>query len=163
MATEQNQPKPKLPARIKVILFASLALNLVIVGVIVGAIARFGGEHGRSVHRDPMIRALSLEDRRAVGRAVREAQGGDRRALGRALGEVMDEIIAALEAEPLDRAALEAAMARKSALLRGRRDAGEAAIVETLIRMSAQERRAFARKLKEGRKRWRGKAGRRGD
>jgi len=162
MADQHMEPKRKLPMRFKAILFVSLALNLVVVGVVAGAILRFGGEHGKRMHRDPMIRALSLEDRRAVGRAVREAQGGDRRALGRALGEVMDEIIEALEAEPFDAAALEAAMARKGALLQDRRDAGEAAIVQTIIRMSAEDRRAFARELREGRERWRGKAGQRG-
>lgn len=150
-----------LPRRFKALLFVSLALNLLVVGLVAGSIWRFGSDGSRHFHGDPVIRALSHEDRRAVGRAVREAQGGERRALRRALGDTMEEMISTLEAEPFDASALDAIMARKSTLLQRRRAVGEAAIADTIARMSPEERHTFTQRLRRGYESWQGKEKRR--
>lgn len=146
--TPKTPAKARMPRKVKVLLFASLAMNLLIVGLVIGAAARFGGPDGPRHRGDPLIRALGSAERLDVGRAIRDAQGGDRRAFRRAIGGAMEEVARSIEAEPFDAAAFEAAMARKSALLRRSRDAGEARLIEIITAMQGEERKAFAAALR---------------
>ena len=63
-------------------LIISLALNLIVIGAVVGTVLRHGSEGHRDAHGDkhghdmaggPLTQALSREDRRAIGREMRRA------------------------------------------------------------------------------------------
>jgi len=75
----------------RIVLVTSLALNLAVVGVIGGLALRSSGDKGPPRNFDVGLgsigRALSQEDRRAIGSALRNAPGS--RASGRAENEAM--------------------------------------------------------------------------
>lgn len=144
MTTAPDAPTP--PARRRRrrgwLLAISLILNVFLLAVVVGGIARTAGPWGPpgmsperatswSEHR--RLHALSGDQRTMV----REAFAHHRDALrdqGRALHEARREVRAALAAEPFDRARLAAAFAA----LRSVTGAGQAALHTVLIDIAAQ-------------------------
>lgn len=88
MADPDAQTTVKSPTWMRIALVASLAVNLLIVGMVVGTVASGGGPgQGRDAVRDaggsPFVRALEPKDRRGVlrgmvseRRALRESQIG---------------------------------------------------------------------------------------
>ncbi len=140
---------------LRVLLFASLALNLLVVGALVGAGLWGGwghGHHGPGLDAagGPMTRALSREDRRAISQRMRQAyrDGRPGRAAHRAAFEaLLDD----LRAEPFQRAAVEAHMARMRGLLTDRLELGQTLLLDRLEAMSPSERAAFADRLEHGR------------
>ena len=141
------QNGPRMSRKLKALLIGSLALNLVVVGLFIGAAFKHGGPTGRYEHSDALVRSLEQDDRRAIGKAVREAQGGGRKAFWAAQKETLKAVAVALRAEPFDAAALEAALARKSAHLHKSRDAAEAAMLERFVAMSPAARAELADRL----------------
>lgn len=146
-------PKPGSGLRgwLRVVLFASLALNLVIVGVVAGALLRDGGPGGpRGPGRDgalPYTAALSDDQRRAVRRAIVAARENNP-AKGRWLPGYT-EAIAILRAEQFDAAALEAVLIRQAEASRAYSDTGRAALLAAVAEMSAEDRAAYADRLEE--------------
>ncbi len=144
---------------LKVALFVSLGLNLIVAGFVAGAVLGHD-ERVRPVSADmardlglaPYIGALSPADRRAVARDVRSAvraQGGIR-ALRSEARASFDAVLAALRAEPFDRAALERLLARQVARAESRRSMGQTALLDRLEEMSPAARAAFADRLAAG-------------
>ena len=80
MAETVNDTKPKMSRKLKVLLIGSLSLNLLVAGLFVGAILRHSGPSDVRGNSDLLLRVLDKDDRRAIGSAVKEAQGGGRRA-----------------------------------------------------------------------------------
>lgn len=144
-----TEPERKTPRKIKALLFVSLALNLMVAGLVAGAIWRHGpdGRDARGPHKDPLLWSLERSDRRAVGEAVQSVQGADRRARGRAIAAALRNVQVTLAAQPFDAEAFKSAMREKTALLRRTRDAGEAAMIERIIAMSDAERASMAERL----------------
>ena len=141
-------PKPGSGLRgwLRVVLFASLALNLVIVGVVAGALLRDGGPGGpRGPGRDGAL--LSDDQRRAVRRAIVAARENNP-AKGRWLPGYT-EAIAILRAEQFDAAALEAVLIRQAEASRAYSDTGRAALLAAVAEMSAEDRAAYADRLEE--------------
>ena len=71
----EAETKAKRPTWMRVLLVASLAVNLLIVGMVVGTVASGGGPgQGRDALREaggsPFIRALDPQDRRGVMRGM---------------------------------------------------------------------------------------------
>ncbi|WP_158547530.1 periplasmic heavy metal sensor [Rhodovulum sp. 12E13] len=144
---------------LKVALFVSLGLNLLVAGFVAGAV--LGRDtHVRPVAADmardlglaPYVGALSPADRRAIARDVRSAlraQGG-RRALRSEARASFAAVLAALRAEPFDRAALERLLAGQVARAEMRRSLGQAALLDRLEEMSPEARAAFADRLDAG-------------
>lgn len=139
--------------RLRIILFVSLALNLLVVGLVVGAMAshRFGAD-GRAVRYDhaggPMARALGEEDRRALARKMRESWR-ERRPDYSEIRAEFERVIAALEAVPYDPAVVRASVERQmDAMAEGAR-MGRELLLERLEGMSDAERAAYAGRLRE--------------
>lgn len=152
MAGSPSDPgRSGLRPALRVLLFASLALNLLIVGAVAGALWRGGPARGpeAGASRDfaaPYARALAPEDRRALRRDLRRAMLANRPERG-ALAEGYARASAALRADPFDPAALEAALAGQAERARRRQEVGREVMVAFLSALSAEERRAFADRL----------------
>ena len=157
---ETGSEKPRRTRRlVKVILTISLTLNLLVLGLVVGAHVRNGhddrrfGPPDRSIARDmgfgPFIGAFPREDRREMALALRERAGPflDNR---QALVEEMQGILIALRAEPFDAAALSTLMAAQGERIRTRAEVGREVLVEQIGKMTPRERARFADELERG-------------
>lgn len=140
-------PNPRAPRRwLRLVLVLSLALNLAVLGLAVGAWLRFGpGGHGHghveSVGAE-LVRALPRADRRALREAMHGGPEG-RRPPAAALAD----IDAALRARPFDAAALLALLTAQAAERAAWQDAVQAAWLERIAAMSDAERAAYADRL----------------
>lgn len=140
-------------SRRDMLLVASLAVNLLFVGFLIGRGARsFGppppprGEAANPLHPRALMEALEPRERRAAFRALRRT--GTR--LLPLSGEARDSrlaLAAVLRAEPFDPEAARAALARVRDADNALHEAGQAAVVELLGRLSAQERANIASEI----------------
>lgn len=147
MAGPRDTTTPRMSRKLKGVFIGSLALNLVLVGLFVGAGLRHGAPSHTSMRADVLVRVLEGEDRRAIGKAVKEAQGGGRAAFWAAQKTALEAVSGALKADPFDAARLEAALAQKSAHLRNTRDVAEEAMLARFSAMTPAARVAVAERL----------------
>jgi uncharacterized membrane protein len=132
------------------LLVVSLALNLLLVGVAVGALLGPAGREGR-FPRDaalPYVQAFEPRERRALGRDLRErmrAAGIDRSARR----DGYREAVQLLRAEPFDAAAFEALLKRQFAAMARLQAEGRAALIERLSGMEPAARAAYAAQLED--------------
>ncbi len=149
MAKESPADKPKLSLGLRVIFGLSIALNLLVVGALVGAGLRpdppgrdFGARMslGRVLYKE-----LPREDRRTLRREVR--QRVDRETLRQA--NVASELYDALRAEPFDPDAINQLMDRQAQAQRTGQAAMRESWIEVLSGMSAAERIAYAERLRQ--------------
>lgn len=159
-----TQPPGRMRLWLRVLLGASLALNLLIVGVALGAALKLRDrrDDGRSqptaLIRDlglgPYLWALSGEDRDALRRAA----DGERQKLRGNRSEMRGafvETLAALRAEPFDAVQFRAMIARQAEIAdRGRR-LGLDLLTTRVAEMAPAERAAFAARLERALKRHR--------
>jgi uncharacterized membrane protein len=140
----------------KVLLVVSLALNLLVAGLVVGASLRHHdrddgrmrerAEVPRDFVRSPLLSALAAEDRRAVGRELMGAEGSIRE--NRAdLRARFERLLVALRAEPFDRTAVEAILDEQRAVGARRLERAEDAVLDRLSAMSPEARAAYADRL----------------
>lgn len=134
------------------LLLASLALNLMVAGVVVGhavtdrpdrkvpRVDRLGG---------PMTLALSHEDRREIGEALRREYKDSRPSRTQLRAEYQD-VIGALRSDPYDSARLEQVFARQLAGTTERVAVGQRLLLARIATMTPDERRAFAARLEDG-------------
>ena len=153
------QPPRRTRRLVKVILTISLTLNLLVLGLVVGAHVRDGhddrrfGPPDRSIARDmgfgPFIAAFPREDRREMAMALRDRTGPflDNR---QALVEEMEGILATLRAEPFDAAALTVLLEAQGSRIRERAEIGREILVGQIDKMTPAERARFADKLEQG-------------
>ncbi|WP_407492773.1 periplasmic heavy metal sensor [Pseudooceanicola sp. MF1-13] len=137
------------------ILLPSLALNLLVLGLIAGHV--IFDEPDRRVPRvdrmgGPLTFALSHEDRREIGDALRR-EYRDARPSRAELQAQYQDVIAALRQDPYDRAAIEQAFADQLDGVTQRVAVGQKVLLDRIESMSADERSAFADRLEEGLKR----------
>lgn len=154
-ATNATKPKRRVPRAIKALLFASLALNLLVVGTIVGVVAN-GGPRDRDSsrtqsHAAPFVRALERDDRRAIGKEIRSAvqngRGGEN--AGQRRRQANAEVLALLRAQTFDAARFVALMEQQSELAKVAARAGSEAMAEHFSKMTAAERSAYADRVEE--------------
>ncbi|MEJ6401288.1 periplasmic heavy metal sensor [Yoonia sp. 2307UL14-13] len=130
----------------RIVLVASLALNLLIVGFFVGTAlsGRADGPlRGLELGPGPFARALAPDERRAVLRAIRR---GER--LPRAeLRENMQALVTALRAEPFDADSVDQAMRVQRDRLAQLQDDAQTALLAQIIAMTPERRAAFADQL----------------
>ncbi|MDV7144232.1 periplasmic heavy metal sensor [Tropicimonas sp. TH_r6] len=165
--TPEDQPKPRRRLGLRALLFVSLALNLVILGIVGGAILNFsrGEDHPRMVVRDlglgPYLMAMDPQQRKQM-----ESVTGDLKPkLREGRQEWRDAYIDALDAiraDPFDANALRAAMARQSDLAARSREVGLDVMIRQLEAMSVDERGKFAERLKSRSRNLQGNKGRDG-
>ncbi|GHE93589.1 hypothetical protein GCM10016455_12210 [Aliiroseovarius zhejiangensis] len=154
-----DQPGARRRMGWRILLVVSLTLNLLVLGLVIGA--KWGGhrDHGFDAHgpnrgaiRDlgfaPMAGALDRKDRREIGKALR-AQSGSFAENRRALEAEFQSMLSALRADPFDAGALLAVMDGQAERLRQRGDLARTALVDRIERMSAEERRAFADRVEK--------------
>jgi len=141
-------PKPRRLGRI--VLVASLALNVLLAGGIIGALASAdrGTPRGYDFQLGPVGQVLSQDQRREVGRELRRAirDAGLRRPQER---NVMARLVALLEAESFDAAAFQAAISAEQRRLDDMRGIAIGVFGDYLSDLSQADRAAIAASLKE--------------
>jgi uncharacterized membrane protein len=146
------------------LLFVSLAVNLLIAGMVAGAFLspdgpRRGGIGGderalRGVIGEPFFRALPDGERKAL---VRDAiQNGERvRESRETLRQRLDAFLDALRADPFDSAEVARLLGEQRDAALSRQELGEELLLKRLDSMSAEQRAAYADALEERLKRFR--------
>ncbi len=151
--TPPNAPKPRrwlLP-----LLIVSVAANLLVVGIVAGAMLspdgprKRGGEDQRAIRGvlgEPFFRALPANERRAmlsevIGNREKFREGRD------VLRQRVEQFLAALRAETFDRAEAERLLGQQRNAANRRQDMGEALLLDRLEAMTQAERAAYADEL----------------
>lgn len=141
-------PKPR---RLWRVLFAlSLAMNVAVVGIVVGFGAR---EHGRGMSPrgfdmalGPIGRALDPKDRKAIGEALRNDPG--LRAGGRGYSrKIVSDFVQVLQATPFSKDDLAAVVEGASARIDLVQNAARTALVDRIAMMTDAERAALADRI----------------
>lgn len=135
---------------VKIALAVSVALNLAVAGLAVGA--WLGGGH-RDMPRDmsfgPFSEALDDSDRREIRRALLDRMGEFRAARTEARAE-FETLLDTLRANPFDPEAMKAALAAIETRNAERLQLGRSLIETRLIEMSTEDRQRFADRLEKG-------------
>lgn len=155
MAETNPAPPPGPPARsplwMRAVLVVSLALNLLVAGMIGGAVLSGGGpgaarEAARDLAGMPFVRALSPQDRRVFVRELR----GQRDSLRESRAELLarfESLLATLRAEDLDVVALERILKAQREAAAAHQRLGERLVLAQFEEMTVDERRAYADRL----------------
>jgi uncharacterized membrane protein len=136
------------PGRLwRVVLVCSLALNLAIVGLVVGMLAsgRLGDKPPRSfdLGLGPIARALTPDERREIGRDLR--QDGALRDFD--LRARAQRIIAALQADPFDREVLRVLLDEQNVRVTDVQGKAHKAFLDQITQMTPERRAEFADQL----------------
>lgn len=139
---------------LKVVLFVSLAMNLAVAGVVVGAAVKYGPREGHRPPRldrvvGPYTQALSRQDRRAISARMREEYSRNRPSRAEVRAEFVT-VLLALRAQPYDPAQVEAILTRQLLAGSERQELGQRLLIERLATMSDRDRALFADRLEEG-------------
>ncbi|MBN8633052.1 MAG: periplasmic heavy metal sensor [Rhodobacterales bacterium] len=144
-------PVPTASRGVKIALALSVALNLAVAGLAVGA--WLGGGPHRGMPRDmsfgPFSEALDDADRKAIRRALLERLG-EFRDQREAVKAEFETLLTTLRADPFDPEAMKAALAALEARNADRLELGRSLIETRLVEMSPEERAAFADRLEKG-------------
>jgi uncharacterized membrane protein len=159
MNEENSKPRRRwlMPA-----LLMSLALNLLIVGIVVGFaispnsprnIDRVGG-NTRSMIGKPFVRALPHEERQALIKAIR-AESGRLRENRNALRERFEALLVSLRADPFEPEAVARLLQEQRSVAVRRQKIGEELLIGRLAAMSPDQRTAYADRLAHALRRFR--------
>lgn len=142
---------PPMRRSLRILLVVSLGLNLAVAGVVGGALlsgrdrpARFGGF---DVTLGPFARALSREDRRAIGDELRNrpdlgpSARGSRKA-------ALDGFLAALGTDPFDADAVRTTFADQRTRTLNGMEAGQEILLARIVAMTPAARAEFAARLR---------------
>lgn len=158
MMSDPNSTRPvsATPRGVKIALALSVALNLAVAGLAVGAWLGDGPHRGmpRDMSFGPFSEALDSDDRRALRKALL-ARLGEFRGQREAARAEFQALLTALRADPFEAEALKTALAALEARNAERLDLGRSLIEARLIEMTPEERAAFADRLEKGLKRGR--------
>ncbi|HLQ18192.1 MAG TPA: periplasmic heavy metal sensor [Tabrizicola sp.] len=157
MSDPQTTPSPVVSASsgttsrgLKIALAISVALNLAVAGLVIGA--WLNGGH-RDMPRDmsfgPFSEALDDGDRRAIRRALLDRMGEFRASRVEARAE-FETLLDTLRADPFEPEAMKAALAAIESRNAERLELGRSLIEARLIDMSAEDRQRFADRLEKG-------------
>ncbi|WP_321364062.1 periplasmic heavy metal sensor [uncultured Celeribacter sp.] len=153
----------------RIVLVASLALNIAVLGIVGGALLRWdaGMDRAKALQtRDfgfgPFVGAFDTQERRDLGRAFSRS-AGDPRAARAQVREMFETMVMTLKAEPFDAAAFEELLLRQQKNFSERQEIGARLVVDQIEAMSAEERMAYADRLVEALKRPPQRPGMRGD
>lgn len=147
----------------KIVLFLSLALNLLIIGLVLGAVSGGPRDRDRSpALRDlgygPFVQALARSDRQALSAAIR-AESGSLRENRAALRAQFEAILGALRADPFDAEAFNTLVVDQRSRVSERVQIGQDLLLKQIAQMTPDDRAAYADALDKSLKR-RGKPGR---
>lgn len=135
----------------KIVLVASLSLNVLVVGLVVGTMVSGdprvkGGQSAGDGGTRALIEALRHEDRRAIGRALgagKREQNVERRALSAA-------VLDTLQAESFDKDAFRDAMIAQTAFATERYAKSATILADRLDGMTDAERAKFTERFEQG-------------
>jgi uncharacterized membrane protein len=148
MADMKQQDKPNRVWRI--VLVSSLAVNLLMIGVIGGSVVRGGGRPpaGFELQLGSLTTALSQKDRRAIGDQIRRnaSRSGQIRSERR---EAVEALMRALEAQPFDAETLELVIRSQQDRQSELQGTALDAFVSHISDMTAEERTDFVKRLRE--------------
>ncbi len=144
-------PGPTTSRGVKIALALSVALNLAVAGLAVGAWLGDGPHKGmpRDMSFGPFSEALDDSDRKAIRRTLLD-RVGEFRAQREAAEAEFQTLLAALRADPFDPAAMKVALSSIETRNAERLQLGRTLIETRLIEMSPKERAAFADRLEKG-------------
>lgn len=145
----EQTPQPRAPMRrsLRLVLFASLAVNLVVAGLAVGAVVgnKKGGDRPArdADFMGAYTRALPEDDRKAIGRAIRDnhRKNGITREMARA---EFQQMLAMIRATPFDAEAMKLRIAEQSQASFDRRLAAQVIWLERIASMTDAERQDYA-------------------
>ncbi|MFM2354693.1 MAG: hypothetical protein RLZZ528_429 [Pseudomonadota bacterium] len=159
-------PTPEPPKRtsgfgwMRAALIGSLAVNLLVLGLVAGAVARHGRDGFRGGPDDvgfgPFTEALSEGDRDFL-REEFFKRSPDHRDSRRAAVEGFNALLATLRAPEWNEAAVRAALAAQRARTEERIELGEDLLIARLGQMTTEERAAFADRIESAIRKFRGK------
>ena len=151
--TDQAPDTVKKRPWIKIILFASLAFNLLIMGLVVGTV--MGGPRDRDknpILRDlgfgPFVQALDRSEKRALTDAMKQ-QSGSFRENRAEIRKDFEGFLAALRAQPFDVEAARALVTRQRSRILERQAIGQGLLLDRIAAMDAETRKAYADRLDE--------------
>jgi len=154
--SEETKAAPRRAGRgVKIALGVSLALNLLVIGAVGGAVLS-GGPDGRMRDRLDMMRSLGLgplgmalerDDRDEIAARI-AVDRADLQGARRALLEATLTFSEAVAAVPFDRAAAAAALEAQRGHVAGLQERGHAALLDQLEAMPQAARDAFADRLR---------------
>jgi len=135
----------------KIVLFVSLALNLLIAGLVAGAVLNGPRDRDRNpALRDlgfgPFVYALPRADRRELGDAMRRQAGAFRENRAE-MRTSFEAFLSALRAEPFDPEALRRIVNDQQSRITERQNLGRQLLLERIEAMSVAERAAYAEEL----------------
>ncbi|WP_299873866.1 periplasmic heavy metal sensor [uncultured Sulfitobacter sp.] len=135
------------------LLGVSLALNLMFIGLVAGAVLRGGGPHGGGKHAAelrgfgaPYLRELPRAERRALFRALRTGGHLPDRAARRA---AYDTMVTALRTQPFEPTQAETILRQYAGALGRAQEAAQAEWLRQVSQMSEADRAAYADRLEE--------------
>ena len=152
--SDLSEPKRRAPGWMRILLGVSLALNLLVLGSVLGMALRLGGPKGpdgpppRSIG-SLLYRELPREDRRdlrAESRQILSASGSER---GPSPEEELAVIDAGLRANPFDPAVIERVLEANGHRVFDQHKAFKSAWLDHVAGMSAAERADYADRLQE--------------
>ncbi len=151
-------PDPKKPFRWgRVLLFFSLALNLLIVGIVAGAFLRHGmdPQQGRmppgargDLGLGPYGVALEGSERRQLRRDIGQRAAGTRNSREASRAE-MAAVLDALRREPFDRQILSDTMGDQQSRLLSAQNIGKTVLLDHLAALNPADRQAYADRLQK--------------
>ncbi|AWB47946.1 hypothetical protein HYN69_04925 [Gemmobacter aquarius] len=137
---------------VRIALAISVALNLLVIGLVAGAVLRDGGPRGRmgnDLALGPFTEALAPADRAALRQEFMQRMP-EMRDARRQMRADFKGLLLALRAEPFDVAAVRGLIAGQSERMAGRLAVGQDLLVGRIEAMTPEARAAFADRLEEG-------------
>lgn len=161
--SDATQPAARsVPLWVKILLGVSLALNLAVIGLVVGLAMRFSGDGPRVTNYGlPYVIALPKEDRRSIGKQLRASSRDGALPNRRARLAHYRDMLVLLEAETWDAEAADAILSAQATETGAVQAAARAAWLETIAGYSPGERAAYAERLRQVIKRGPGRKSRR--
>ncbi|UWR10229.1 periplasmic heavy metal sensor [Sulfitobacter mediterraneus] len=159
-------PTPKASRKMRWALGLSLAVNLLFVGAIGGAVYRNAGGPGLDRHRapelrsygTPYVRALPRKDRRDLHADLKKDNGAARPSRAERRAQY-DNMLAVLRADPFEVDAVRDILKVQGAAAYGMQTAAHSAWLDRISAMSEAERQSYAdrleRELKKPKRKWR--------
>ncbi|MEM1386147.1 MAG: periplasmic heavy metal sensor [Pseudomonadota bacterium] len=140
----------------RAVLVVSLAVNLLVAGVIAGAFwhERRGEARGpglRDAGFGPYAAALPPGDRIALAMELRR-EGGPFLTRRDEMRAAFDAVLRALRAEPYDHGAVEAILAQQGQAVRATQETAQTLLLAHIAQMSAKDRLAYAEALTQWRR-----------
>lgn len=147
MSETETQKPVGMRRRTKVLLAASLGVNMLFIGAAGGMLFHNDRpDRIRDAAFGPYTRALSHEDRKAIGTALREEAGHPRQNLPK-IKASFEALKTALTADVYDRELVHGLIIGQQEIGMNRYKVGQRLLLERLDAMSPQERRGFAEHL----------------